>query len=260
MTARWVAVAVSTAVQRVSGDRGGMLVTLGFYVAVVGTLAALWAAAAEASGGSVAGYDAAALAWYIVASEAATVALNVRMIEGIGDDIGSGAIAVELLRPAPVLGLRMATEVGRALPRLAVCVAGGAVLGVATVGPPPSAAGALLAVPALVLAIACNIAAQHAFAGLAFWIRDATSAWYLYQKLVFIAGGMLIPVEVFPAALQAVVKALPFIAMSYVPARLLSGAVEPQLLVLQAFWLVVLCALAVAVFSAGQRRLQVVGG
>lgn len=260
MTGRWLRSVVGTSLRGAVADRGGLVVSTGFYVVVTAVLAALWAAAAHANGGDLEGYDARALAWYIVASEAATVALNIRMIQQIGDDIGTGAIAVELLRPAPVLGVRVATELGRTLPRLLACVVAGTLLGLATVGSPPNAVGALLAAPALVLAVACNITAQHAFAALAFWLRDAKSTWYLYQKFVFIAGGMLIPIELFPPAMQSVVKVLPFVAMSYVPARLLSGAVEPHLLAVQAGWLVVLSGVATGVFAAGQRRLQVVGG
>ena len=51
-----------------------------------------------------------------------------------------------------------------------------------------------------------------------------------------------------------------FMAMAYVPARLASGHVEPQLLAVQLGWLVVLIAVAHTVFAAGERRLQVVGG
>jgi ABC-type uncharacterized transport system permease subunit len=49
-------------------------------------------------------------------------------------------------------------------------------------------------------------------------------------------------------------------ALAYAPARLASGHFEPGLLLVQAFWLVVMLGAATAAFAAGQRRLQVVGG
>lgn len=257
---RWPAVAGRTAADRALAERSGLVVTALFYAIVVAVLAGLWRAAAGAGGGSLVGYSAAAITWYIAATEAATVALNVRMIADIGEDVASGAVAVELLRPASVVGVRLASGVGWALPRLALCVATGIVLCVVTVGAPPSWTGALLAVPSLVLAIGCNIAAQHAFAAAAFWLRDAGSAWFLYQKLVFVVGGMLLPLEVLPDGLQTVARWLPFQAMAYAPARLAAGHVEPMLLVVQVAWLTVLTAAAVAAFAAGERRLQVVGG
>lgn len=257
---RWPGVTAGTAALRVVTERGGLAVSLVFYVLVVAVLAGLWRVAVTANGGSVAGYGLAAITWYIATTEATTICLNQRMIADIGRDIASGGIAIELLRPAPVLGVRVASELGRALPRLAACCAAGAVVAVMTAGGPPRPATLALAVPSLVLAVACNIVAQHAFAAAAFWVRDAGAAWFLYQKLVFILGGMLIPLEALPGWLQAVAAVLPFRAMSYAPARLASGHLEPALLAEQLLWLAILVVGARAAFGAGVRRLQVVGG
>jgi ABC-2 type transport system permease protein len=229
-------------------------------VAVVSVLSSLWRAAAGAHGGSVAGYSAVALTWYVATSEAVTVSLNIRMIEEIGEDIASGAIAVELLRPASVLLVRVAAQLGRALPRVAVCVVAGVAFAIGVAGRPPSLGALALAAPSIVLAISINLVAQHAFASAAFWVRDARSTWFLYQKLVFVLGGMLLPLEVLPGWLESTAKALPFMAMAYAPARLASGHVEPVLLLIQVGWLVGLGTVATLVFSAGERRLQTVAG
>jgi len=260
VSARAFLVTLHTAARRSLADRSALALAVGFYVVVVTVLAALWRAAAESGQGEVAGYTAAALTWYIAMSEAATVSLNIRLIEIIGEDIASGAVASELLRPASVLGVRMASAIGNALPRLGACVTVGVVLSTTSVGAPPSAAGAALAAPALVLGVACNLAAQHAFAAAAFWIRDARSTWFLYQKFVFILGGMLLPLEVLPDWLHRIAVVLPFATMAYAPARLASGHVEPTLLLAQVGWLAALCLAAGAAFAAGERRLQVVGG
>jgi ABC-2 type transport system permease protein len=255
---RALVVAADTAVRRVTAERGGLAVAVCFYLIVVAVLAGLWRIAAGT--GEIAGYSAVALTWYIATSEAATVSLNIRMIDDIGTDIGSGAVAVELLRPSSVLGIRVAAEVGRAIPRLVVIMATGAVLAGVTAGGPPRWSAVALAVPSLVLAVTCNIVMQHAFAASAFWLRNAGSAWYLYQKLVFVLGGMLIPLEALPGWLQSAAAALPFRAMAYAPARLASGHVEPVLLVEQLGWLVALTVFATVLFRAGEARLQVVGG
>ena len=260
MSRRWEPVTARTAAHRVLAERGGLGVATGFYLVVVAVLAGLWRAAAHANGGSIAGYSAVALTWYIATSESVTVSLNIRMISDIGEDIASGAVAVELLRPASVLGVRVVSEIGRAVPRLVTLLLAGAALSTVTGGAPPRPAALVLVPLSAVLAISCNVVAQHAFAAAAFWIRDAGATWFLYQKLVFVLGGMLIPLEVLPHWLQTITRVLPFRAMSYAPARLASGHLEPGLLIEQAAWLVVLSLVADAVFSAGERRLQVVGG
>ena len=260
MNTRLIVVTAATAARRSLAERGGLVVTTGFYAAVIAVLGSLWRVAAHAHGGHLAGYTGTELTWYIAASEAATVSLNPRLIEDIGNDIAAGTIVVELLRPASVLAVRMAAEFGRALPRLALCLITALVVDGAITGSLPGAGAAGLAVVGLLLAITANLAAQHAFASAAFWVRDARSTWFLYQKLVFVLGGMLLPLEVLPAPLAGIAKGLPFMAMAYVPGRLASGHVEPLLLLIQLAWLVGLAGLAVVCFAAGERRLQVVGG
>ena len=257
---RALPVAGLTAARRALSRQSDLVVSFGFYVIVVGVLSALWRAAAESHHGSIAGHSGTALTWYIAASEAATVALNVRMIEYIGQDISGGAVAVEMLRPAPVVLVRLASEAGQGVARVIPLAGLGAAMSTLVAGGPPSLLGATLALPALGLAVVCNLAMQHAVAAAAFWTRDARSSWFLYQKFVFVLGGMLLPLQILPGWLQHVAFSLPFMAMSYVPARLASGHVEPLLLAVQLGWLVVAVAAAVAMFGAGQRRLQVVGG
>jgi viologen exporter family transport system permease protein len=259
MRTRQLAAPAEMACRRLLADRGGLVVSIIFYLIVSMVLAGLWRAAA-AQHGQVAGYSATALTWYIFTSEAATCAIAVRLIEEVGDDISTGDIAVEMLRPLPVVAVRLAVETGRSLARLAVLLLCGAVAAWVSVGPPPSAAGELLSLPALALAVAANLALQYAVASSAFWLRDTRATWFLYQKLVFILGGMLLPLEVLPGALRAVAFGLPFLTMAYVPARFAAGHVEPALLLLQVGWLAVLTVAASAMFAAGQRRLQVVGG
>jgi ABC-2 type transport system permease protein len=255
----FLTIAVSSA-RRVVADRQALVVPMAFYGVVITVLGSLWRAAAEAGGGQVTGYTATALTWYIVASEAVIVAIPIRLIEEIGDDIASGEVAAELLRPAPVLAVRMAMTLGQALPRLGFCVVIGTALSLVVVGGPPRPATLPLALVSMVLALACNLAAQHAFAAVAFWIRDAKATWFLYQKVVFIVGGMLLPLEVLPGWLERTALVLPFMTMAYAPARLVSGHLEPWLVAVQLAWLAVLSLAAAAVFRAGERRLQVVGG
>lgn len=258
--ARSMAVTTTMAARRTVADRAGLATSVGLYVLVAAVVAALWRAAAGASGGEIAGYSAVAITWYLFTSEAAICSLDLRLIEAVGSDIANGSVTTELLRPVSPLAVRMATTFGAALPRLVACTVVGAAVASHVAGAPPRPWALALAAPALVVAILCNVAAQHAVAAMSFWARDARSAWFLYQKVVFIVGGMLLPLEVLPDWLRGVAMALPFSAMAYVPARLASGHVEPMLLVVQAGWTVVLLAAATGAFAAGERRLLGTGG
>ena len=258
MTARPFVVTVRVAARTSWADRGGLVFTAGFYAAVMLALGALWRTAS--GGGDVAGYSAVALTWYVATSEAVTIPLNARLVDEIGEDVRSGAVEVELLRPVSLLPVRVATQLGRSLPRLGVCLVMGGLLASVAAGAPPSLPALALALPSMLLAITLNLVAMHVFGAVAFWLRETKATWFLYQKFVFVVGGMLLPLEVLPDALEAAGRVLPFAAMAYAPARLASGHAEPYLLVVQAAWLVVLSALAVVVYGAGERRLQVAGG
>jgi ABC-2 type transport system permease protein len=252
--------AMRSAATRMASDKPAMLVNSCIYLIVVGVLGGLWRAGAAANGGSIVGYSAAALTWYIATSEAVTIPLNNKMISEISDDIVSGSIAVDLLRPTSVIGVRFFDQFGRTLPRIVTCCCLGLAVSWLLVGPPPHIGALLLAAPSVLLAIACNVVAQHCFAAVAFWLRHTGASWFLYQKLVFTLGGMLLPLQVLPNALRSVALLTPFPSMAYAPARLASGHFEPSLLVIQVVWLIVLGLLSALMFAAGERRLQVVGG
>jgi ABC-2 type transport system permease protein len=260
VNARAAYVTFAVAVRKGAAERGALYFSAGFYLIVTWALSSVWRIAAEANGGQVAGYTAAALTWYIATTEAGTIALNARLIEDVGFAIADGSIAAELLRPASVLGIRVVTELGRTLPRLVTCACGGVLLSLLVVGPPPDAVSLALVPFALLLGVTCNLVGMYAFAGSGFWLRDTRSAWFLYQKFVFLLGGMLLPLQVLPDAMARVALGLPFMAMAYAPARLAAGHREPWLLLVQAGWLLVLWLLAARVFAAGERKLVAVGG
>jgi len=54
----------------------------------------------------------------------------------------------------------------------------------------------------------------------AFWMEDTTSFKYVYEKIIFILGGMLIPLEIFPEWLRIISAKLPFSYIAYHPAKL----------------------------------------
>lgn len=258
---RWPLVAVTTAARRTLASRSGLAATALFYLVATSVVGSLWrAAAAGAPGGEVVGYDARAFTWYIAVSEVAMMALPFRLIETIGDDIAGGEVASDMLRPASVAGVRLAAAVGGTLPRMVACLAVGIGASLVIVGAPADPAALALAVPSLLLAAVAGVAIQHAAAGAAFWARDAQASWFVYQKLVLVLGGVLVPLQVMPSWLERVAVWLPFASVAYAPARLASGHLEPHLLAVQAAWVLVLLGAAAAVFAAGEQRLQAVGG
>jgi ABC-2 type transport system permease protein len=239
---------------------GDLSVRIGFFAVILLVMSALWGSAIDANGGELEGYTRSSLLWYVFAAQTAVLGVRPRSVEEIGDEIGGGAIAIQMLRPVSVVGLRMAIDLGEACARMAAAFVAGAALTWLFAGPPPSSAALAMAVPAIALGTTANIASSHAFGGIAFWLLDAKSTWFLFQKLVFIPGGMLIPLDILPRPFEVACKLLPFATMAYVPGKIASGDADPLLLLWQVGWLAALLALAAVVFAAGERRLQVMGG
>jgi viologen exporter family transport system permease protein len=253
-------VAFTRGVLRALSRPGDLAVRVGFYLIILIVTSALWRAALDANHGELAGYDRVALFWYVAAAQAAQLGPRPRTIEEVGDEIGAGTVAVQMLRPVSVVGLRIASELGEAMLRVVVAFVIAAAGMLVTVGAPHSTAGALLSLPAALLGCTLSVTAQHACGGIAFWLLDARATWFLWSKLVFLLGGLLIPLELLPDGIGNVAKVLPWASMTWVPGRLASGDLDPLLIGLQLAWLLIAVVRAAGVFALGERRLQVVGG
>ncbi len=249
-----------TGARRTLAARGDLSTQVGMMLLVILALSSVWHAAAVAHGGHVGAYTFGELVWYITFAEACTVPVPARVIEDIGEEIGSGEIAVAMLRPASVVGIRMAIDTGAALARQWCCLLAGGAFAWLLAGPPSAGAATVQAVGVAFLALLLSIALQHALGGIAFWLNDARSTWFLFQKLILIGGGVLIPLNLLPHAVASIFIPLPFAAIAYVPGSFAAGHGSWGLVIGQLCWLIVGFGTAFLVFARGERRLEVLGG
>ena len=77
-------------------------------------------------------------------------------------------------------------------------------------------------------------------------------------------SGLLIPIDWFPAWFQSLSMLLPFQAIAYYPLQIYLGRVDGSpmliLLMLQLFWVVVLCSAGRLVWRLCQRQILIQGG
>ncbi|MDH3301105.1 MAG: ABC-2 family transporter protein [Acidimicrobiia bacterium] len=179
-----------------------------------------------------------------------------RIIEYEADAVISGDIDVELLRPVDLFSFRVARWMGHAAPKVLCCIAAGLAWSLWFGGVPVSTTALLLAAPSIMLAIFNNIVGQIGVGAFSFWIRDVRGLWFIYQKLVFLLGGMLLPLEILPSGVESLAKAMPFMTMAYVPGRLASGHVEPVFPVWQLGWSVVLVTASAWLFAPRVERIR----
>lgn len=223
-------------------------------------------AAARSAGGTVAGYDAAALSTYTWVSQGMIAAVWMFAWTQVAQRVRTGDVAIDLARPAHPIALWLAEDLGRAaqatLIRFAVpMVFGGLVFGLRAptrlVTVPLFALSATLAV---VISFGCRVLVNL----IAFWLLDVRGVVSLYIGLSNLLSGLLVPVAFFPDWLRHLAYATPFPSMLQVPVDLVvertTGAAAAGALAAQAGWALGVLAAATWVLHRGTRRLVVQGG
>jgi ABC-2 type transport system permease protein len=98
---------------------------------------------------------------------------------------------------------------------------------------------------------------------LAFWFEEVMPFWWIIQKLVFVVGGLFIPIDFYPEWLQRIARATPFAFAAYWPASTWVDFSRARLittLVGQVAYLFVFGCIAALMFRAAVRKLHVQGG
>jgi ABC-2 type transport system permease protein len=231
-----------------------------FLLLILGVFSALWRAV-EASGGHVGG-DPNTFVWYLAATE--WVLMSAPHIHfRIEDDVRRGDVAYQLVRPASYLGAHFAEGVGayaaRALVMLVAACAGAWMFAGAPVNPP--AVGRALAFGCLgsLVVMTYNIGLGLT----AFWLGDIAPVYWIWQKLTFVLGGLLLPLTVYPDWVIRIARATPFSAVLAGPASFVlgrpvfgSGALALALV----GWASLAGLMVTAAFRVATKRLQLNGG
>lgn len=200
--------------------------------------------------------------WYLLLAETLELG-RPRLARLISQQVKDGSIAYLLNKPYDFLRYQLASSLGESLPRMGMLflLGGGVVWTLA--GSPPAPAhwpAAFLALAGAWLLHFC----VNALIGLAAFVAEEVAPFeWIYQKMVFILGGMLIPIDFYPAWLQTICRNLPFAYMMYGPARLFvrpEAGIFAQTLLGQVLWLAILGGGLALAFGRGMRRLAINGG
>jgi ABC-2 type transport system permease protein len=206
----------------------------------------LWQVTYEQTGAKfLAGLSISEMLWYLTLTEAIALS-EARVAQLVDEDVRTGALSLQLVRPFSYPLYRLASNLGERMTRFFANLAVGALLAVCFVGPPTFAWKFLpMALTAVLLAFVIDFLSQFCIGLGAFWMEDTSGLLLIYRRLAMILGGMLMPIEIFPDAWQAIVKYLP-ISNIYPAARLfvdrdLASGLElilRQCLIIAVLWLV----------------------
>jgi len=244
--------------------RGELVARAISMVLFLGILMALWTTTFGVSGRSeLAGYSLVEVAWYLAMTETIMLSTS-RVFVEISEAVKGGDLAYTLSRPLSYPLYQVANSLGGTLPRFllnlltATFVAAVAVK--STAGSIPGLV-AYLGLAALGLAVDALIAVLIGLT--AFWIEEVQPVFWIYQKLLFTIGGLLLPLDMFPTELRRVVQWLPFQFITYGPARAFV-AFDPlhvtRIAAGQVLYIALLATLVLLVWKRAQRRMVVHGG
>jgi ABC-2 type transport system permease protein len=200
--------------------------------------------------------------WYIAITELILCATP-RFHLDIEQDVRLGDVAYQLTRPTSYLGFRLVIAAAELAANLLVLSGIGLVVSYALVGLPADPRVLIAVVPLILLASLLWLLFTAAVGLSAFWVQDTAPVYWIFQKSVFVLGGLWVPLQFYPDWLRSLAMALPFSAMLYTPARALFGTTIPRLAG-DVSTLLVWCSLAALllgyVYHRALRALDVHGG
>lgn len=200
--------------------------------------------------------------WYLMIAEMIVLS-KPRIARRISDDVKDGSIAYLLNKPYNFLLYHLFVGLGDGITAMVFNLAFGGLTTWLLIGPPPTAKGWLPALVAVILAWLIDFCLS-AMIGLMAFVAEETNAFeWIYQKVIFLLGGLLIPLDFFPIWLQKIAFSLPFASILYGPARLFVDPTPQRffsLISTQVAWLFVSSMILVIFFQRGIRRLAINGG
>ena len=186
--------------------------------------------------------------------------------QDLSERIRTGDVAIDLYRPASLLGWYAAADLGRAAYHLLARGVAPTLVGALLfdIRWPPGAAAWIGFAVSVALAALVSFGIRFLVATTSFWLLDATGPNTLAYVLATFFGGLTVPLVIFPGWLQHLALALPWAAYLQVPADIWlgqsSGTELLAGLAFQALWAVALLGVCAGVLRVATRKVVVQGG
>lgn len=241
-------------------NKKGMFGLSIFLLACLVIFAYLWEVVAARKGAL--NLNANDLLWYIALNEWVLISMP-HLQEDMDFDLKSGRLAYQLPRPISYLKATFFENAGKLSANMLV-------LGVVTVIFTSLRIGSMPSLSVLLISIPLGMGAGlvgigfYMFIGLTgFWLKDITPFSWIWEKFLFLFGGLILPLSIYPIWVQKIAYFTPFpiilgerssIALSFTWSKV---AIISAYLVFWAFFVAILVLLA---FRKGMKQLQIEGG
>lgn len=230
---------------------------------IIFILVQLWEVVYAGGNDIIEGFTISMMIWYLAMTESIVTSPG-RIIEQIGGEVRSGDIAQKINKPYNYVMFNYASSLGKTLISFATTFAIASVITFLLVG---GFSLKLVHLPLIFFSVFLGLTLHFlimAMLGLfALWLEDAHALHFIYQKIIFILGGMLLPLEIFPSWLEGISKILPFSYVAYHPAKLwvmFKWSYLVEVLIGQLIWIGVAILAITIIYHIGVRRLSINGG
>ena len=239
-------------------ERGEIVGRGALYVMLLFVFSRLWKTIGDEQGSGWTNF-----LWYLALTEWVLLSIPNLHLD-IEADVRSGDIVTALPRPISYIAAKVAEGVGSALARLGVLGVLGVCVAWIFTGVLPDQWGSLWqAIPTGVLGVTLGVFCGAIVGMSALWVQDVNPLYWAWHKTLFIFGGLLVPLDLYPMGLQKFAAWTPCHALLYgTGSRVLEQSPWSLAAVLtrQGLWLLVTAALLWVCYERALRRIDVNGG
>ncbi|WP_367664962.1 ABC transporter permease [Clostridium sp.] len=224
----------------------------------------LWGEVYGEKGNLISGLTLNNMIWYLIITEIITLSRSQFYLQ-VSEDVKSGSIAYGINKPYNYVIYCFFNSLGEMSVRLISNMVLGLIIGIIFVGPLEEFK--IITLPFIILSILVgtfiNFFIYIILALTSFWVEENKPFFWIYSKLIFTLGGMLIPLDLFPGWLKQISSYLPFAYITYVPGKL---AVDFSIenfykgFLIQGLYLFLFIVIALAMYRKGAEKLNVNGG
>lgn len=239
------------------------IVTYLIYIAVY---YAIWRAVYAHSASGIDGFNLQEMVTYVAVGWVVRSFMFNNLDREVEQKVIDGSLSLDLLKPVDFQGMQFSRAFGEGLFRLVLFAFPTALVAfpLFDVSMPASGAHAAAFAASALLGAFIMTSVNFIVGSLAIPLHNIEGIAYAKQNLIIFLSGLLLPFDMLPAGLAAVLKVLPFAGISYLPLKIYLGQYTGteiwQALALQTFWAVALLAGSRVLFSFFMRKVVIQGG
>lgn len=202
------------------------------------------------------------IAWYLIITQV-ILSAGTDVIRLVNEHIQNGMIVNALSKPYAYPLSLYATFLGSIITESLGALLLAVPLGLLIADVPFTLLSVSLGLILIFFAITMNFLIAFCIGLIAFWTEDANPYSWIYGKFIFIFGGLLFPLDIFPPAIQSIIKLFPPAFLLYYPTKtivLFNWGDFWYALGMQLLYIAVFSLLAYIFYKKAVRKVNINGG